>query len=144
MRMPPNTRFKMGKPALVAAVVAALVSASALAASQHPRVDRQLQENADAAALAGVNAFVAAAGLADRQRADAAESAARAALPDSGVTATAVTSSAAPISVEVTLKRAADGSEVKSVAHYVQPGEAIAPQLSSSLKVGSPAARARL
>ena len=107
-------------------------------------MDRHLQENADAAALAGVNAFVAAAGLADRQRADAAESAARAALPDSGVTATAVTSSAAPISVEVTLKRAADGSEVKSVARYVQPGEAIAPQLSSSLKIGGPADRARL
>ena len=143
MRAKP-TRRNIARPAVVAVAIAALASVSAFAmTSQQGRTDARMQEHADAAALAGVNAMIAAGGLSDRAKGDAALIAARSALASTQMTVRDVAASPAEMRVQVRIG-SGKGADINAVARYIPPADAITPQQSSSLKLTRAATRTPL
>lgn len=143
MRAKP-TRLTIARPAVAAVAIGLLASVSAFAmTSQQNRTDARLQEHADAAALAGVNAMVAASALSDSAKGDAALIAARSALAATQMTVRDVAASPAAMSVQVRIG-SGKGADISAVARYIPPADAIAPQQSSSLKLTRAANRTPL
>lgn len=103
MRVLNSRKRTISKPAMAFAVMLSVVTAvsSIAIVSSQSRSDGKLQEQADNAALAGVNALAASDDKSDIQRIDASQSAVRNALSDSRLTIRDIASSPDNLTVQI-------------------------------------------
>lgn len=119
-------KYRAGIIAL-AGLLALGASAYAVVQQRAAAANRHLQELADTAALAGVNALVAPTAQTDAQRIETANAAARNVLALHGEPAPLVLSSLEDMTTSVALTTGSigKGSTITATARYVPPGKAI-------------------
>jgi hypothetical protein len=129
--------------AIAAALIAApiVVGAAFYAAINSTAPESDLQQVADDAALAGVNALAASIGQPPQKRIDAAVAAASAAVAQSGHEVRKVEASPEQMTSSVTLAEP-DGSDVTSTARYIAPSDGSSAQASAGL--GADLTRSRM
>ncbi len=128
MAGPSLRHYRAGFIAL-AGLLAIGASAYAVTHQRNAAAERKLQELADTAALAGVNALVTSTAPTDAQRLEDANTAARVVLASHGATAPRVLSSLDELTTSVAMTTGSVGKSatITATAHYVPPGAAISP-----------------
>jgi hypothetical protein len=120
--------YRLGVIAMAALLLAGATS-YAVAQQKTANADARLQELADHAALAGVNALAATEGLTDAKRLEAANVAVKKAIASRPEIQPIVSSSldGLTMSVALTTSNTGRGHAVTATARYVQPGAAMSP-----------------
>jgi hypothetical protein len=127
------TRMSLGKYRVAVITMAALLLAGAtsyaVAQQKAAAADARLQELADDAALAGVNALAATEGQSDAKRIDAANDAVRKAIASRAEIVPIISPSIdeMKVSVALTTSNTGRGPGFSATARYVQPGSALSP-----------------
>ena len=118
--------YRWGAFAMAALLLAGATS-YAVAQQKSAKADTQLQELADHAALAGVNALAATEGLTDAKRLEAANAAVKKAIASRPEILPIVSPSidGLTMSVALTTSNTGRGHAVTATARYVQPGVAM-------------------
>lgn len=113
----------------LAGLLAVGAFAYAVTQQRSAAANHKLQELADTAALAGVNALAASTAQTDMQRLEAANIAARSVLVSHGATAPRVLTSLEDMTTSVALTTGSIGKNatITATARYVPPGTAISP-----------------
>lgn len=126
--------YRLGVIAMAALLLAGATS-YAVAHQKTANADARLQELADHAALAGVNALAATEGLTDAKRFEAANVAVKKAIASRPEIQSIVSPSldALTMSVALTTSNTGRGHAVTATARYVQPGAAMSPGPSAEL-----------
>jgi hypothetical protein len=126
--------YRLGVIAMAALLLAGATS-YAVAQQKTANADARLQELADHAALAGVNALAATEGLTDAKRLEAANVAVKKAIASRPEIQPIVSPSldALTMSVALTTSNTGRGHAVTATARYVQPGAAMSPGSSAEV-----------
>ena len=124
-------RYRWGILAVLMTAPAGL--ASAYTASIIATPDARLQQIADDAALAGVNALAASVGLPEQSRIDAAVAATRAEAARAGRDLRGATASPEQLTFSVTVSDQGRRGEATATARYVAPSEGSSAQTSAAL-----------